>query len=187
MWFRLGYDILDRLRQLDVRRFVSIRTGRMSLPIQIIAVGKQREPHLKLAQEYERRLSRYCKLTVVEVQDEKDPGPAAVALVQKTLEVEGRRILERIKPQDFVVALCIEAQQLNTDEFSRRIRTWHDESTSVSFVIGGSLGLSEEVVKRANLCLSMSRMTFPHQLARVMLLEQVYRAYKILTGERYHK
>lgn len=157
------------------------------MPIQIIAVGKQREGHLKLAQEYERRLSRYCKLAVHEVQDEKDPGTASAALAQKALEAEGRRILERIRPQDMVVALCIDAPQFDSEQFSEHIRTWHDSSASVVFVIGGSLGLSEEVTARANKTLSLSRMTFPHQLARVMLLEQIYRSYKILSGERYHK
>ncbi|NLX83128.1 MAG: 23S rRNA (pseudouridine(1915)-N(3))-methyltransferase RlmH [Clostridiales bacterium] len=156
------------------------------MPIQIIAVGKQREHLLKLAKEYERRLSRYCRLSVVEVQDEKDPGDAA-ALVQRTLETEGQRILDRIRPQDIVVALCIEGSQWHSEELSQRIRTWHDESASVCFIIGGSLGLSQGVLQRANLKLSLSRMTFPHQLARVMLLEQLYRAYKIISGERYHK
>lgn len=156
------------------------------MPIQIIAVGKQREYHFKLAEEYERRLSRYCRLAIHEVQDEKDPG-ASAALVSKALETEGRRILGRIKPQDFVVALCIEGPQLSSEELSRHIRAWHNKAASVCFVIGGSLGLSREVLHRADMMLSLSRMTFPHQLARVMLLEQIYRSYKILFGERYHK
>lgn len=157
------------------------------MPIQIIAVGKQREFHQKLAQDYERRLSKYCKLSVHEVQDEKDPGPASGALIERVLEVEGNRILSLIKPQDLVVALCIDGPQDSSEELSERIRAWHNQSTKVCFVIGGSLGLSREVIKRANLTLSLSRMTFPHQLARVMLLEQLYRAYKIISGERYHK
>jgi 23S rRNA (pseudouridine1915-N3)-methyltransferase len=160
---------------------------RRNLPIQIIAVGKQREGHHQLAQEYERRLSRFCKLSVIEVPDEKDPGTASDALVKRALEAEGKRILDRIKPQDVVVALCIEGQMMTSEALSQRVKTWHNQSLSVSFVIGGSLGLADEVIRRADLKMSLSRMTFPHQLARVMLLEQLYRSYKIISGERYHK
>lgn len=158
------------------------------MPITILAIGKQKEPHYRAAAlEYQRRLSRYAKLSVVELADEQDPGEQSEALVQKALEVEGRRILDRIKPTDIVITLEIEGSQLDSLAFSKRLAAWHHASASVCFVIGGSLGLSEEVKQRANERLSLSIMTFPHQLARVMLLEQLYRGYKILSAERYHK
>ena len=157
------------------------------MPIQIIAVGKQREPFFRdAAMEYQRRLSRYVKLTMVEVQDEKDPG-ASPALIARALDTEGERILERIAPRDRVVALCIEGEQMDSGRFSELVKAWQGQADPVGFVVGGSLGLSPAVLKRADLKLSFSMMTFPHQLARVLLLEQVYRAYKILSGERYHK
>ena len=158
------------------------------MPIQIIAVGKLRESYYyAAAEEYRRRLSRYCKLSVMEVQDEKDPGSLSSALTAKALEAEGGRILERIKPNDFVVALCIEGSQFSSIAFSKQIKSWHEQSAGLCFVLGGSLGLSETVLQRADMKFSFSTMTFPHQLARVMLLEQIYRAHKIIAGERYHK
>lgn len=158
------------------------------MPIQILAVGKQREPFYKeAAEKYLRRLKPYCKLSIREIKDEKDPGEGSHALSQKVLETEGERLLSAIAPQDVVVALYIEGEQLTSEAFSTHVKRWHEQTRSVVFVIGGSLGLSEAVIKRADLKLSFSPMTFPHQLARVMLLEQIYRAYKINAGERYHK
>lgn len=158
------------------------------MPIQIIAVGKQRETGLRLAaEEYTRRLSRYCKISVIEIDDEKDPGDQAGRLTAQAMRAEGDKILSRVLPQDYVVALCVNAAPMDSLAFSKKIRQWHDGSVSLVFVIGGSMGLGENVLKRANETISFSDMTFPHQLARVMLLEQIYRAYKILMGERYHK
>lgn len=158
------------------------------LPIQIIAVGKLRESYYHAAaEEYLRRLSRYCRLSVLEVQDEKDPGSLSAALTAKAIEMEGSRILERIKPYDFVVAMCIDGSQYSSVAFSKLIKSWHEQSAGICFVLGGSLGLSEAVLQRANMKVSFSAMTFPHQLARVILLEQVYRAHKLIAGERYHK
>lgn len=159
-----------------------------SLPITILAVGKQREPYYAAAMaEYQKRLSRYCKIKVLEVADEKEPENASPALIHKAMELEGSRLLNQIKPQDLVVALCIEGESPPTLDFASQIADWHDASTSVVFVIGGSNGLSRAVMDRADKKLSLSKLTFPHQLARVMLIEQVYRAYKISSGERYHK
>lgn len=157
------------------------------MPITILAVGKQREPfYAQAMREYLQRLSRYCKITVKEIPDEKDPDKSE-ALIEKAVKAEGERILAAIKEQDHVVALCIEGRQMPSEDFSRLINDWHTRSISVVFVIGGSNGLSQEVIKRADMKLSFSTMTFPHQLARVILAEQIYRAYKIISGERYHK
>lgn len=158
------------------------------MPILIIAVGKLRETFWRDAtREYQRRLTRYCKLELVEVQDERDPGSNSPALLAKAVEAEGARVMERIRPGDTVVALCIEGKLLNSEDFSAQMNLWHEQAQQVVFVIGGSNGLSDDVIRRADYALSFSPMTFPHQLARVMLLEQVYRAYKIISGERYHK
>ena len=158
------------------------------VPILIIAVGKLREAFWRdAAREYHRRLTRYCKLELVEVQDEKEPVSGSPALLTKAVDTEGARVMEHVRPGDIVVAMCIEGKQLSSGDFSAQMKAWHEQAQQVVFVIGGSLGLHEQVIKRANQTLSLSDMTFPHQLARVMLLEQIYRAYKILAGERYHK
>lgn len=158
------------------------------MPILIMAVGKQREPFYKdAAEEYLQRLRPYCKIAVHEIKDEKDPGDGSEAQKQKVLALEGERILAGLTPQDVVVALCIDGEQQSSEAFSALIKPWHEQSRNVVFVIGGSLGLSDAVMKRADVKLSFSPMTFPHQLARVMLLEQIYRSYKINAGERYHK
>lgn len=156
--------------------------------VKVIAVGKLKEPGYSLAAaEYAKRLSRYCKLELVEVPDEKDPKAASPQLIARAMDAEAERILAYIRPADVVVALVIEASQLDSESFSRKIADWHARSAEVVFVIGGSLGLGGALLRRANEQLSFSSMTFPHQLARVMLLEQLYRSYKIISGERYHK
>lgn len=158
------------------------------MPFTIIAVGRQREAPFKAAAlEYQRRLTRYCKLDVREVQDEREPDRLSEALIVRAMEAEGRRVLDQVKPGDIVVALCVEGRQVDSLAFSRLLEDWHTRSAQVCFVIGGSLGLSGEVLNRADLQLSLSNMTLPHQLARVVLLEQMYRGFKIISGERYHK
>lgn len=158
------------------------------MPIKIIAVGKQREKGFVLAaDEYARRLTRYTKLTITEVADEKDVPEENKVLALRAKQIEGERILARISANDYVIALEIDGQEMTSAEFSKKISSWHDQSVPVCFVIGGSLGLPDSVLKRAQENLSFSTMTFPHQLARVMLLEQIYRAYKIKNSERYHK
>ena len=148
----------------------------------IIGVGKLREKFFReAAEEYKKRLSRYVKLDIIEVDDlPEDAG-------ETTKKKEGEMILSKIRPDDFVVANCIDGKQLDSVELSVFFRERAMSGSRVVFVIGGSLGLSDDVVRRANKKLSMSKMTFPHQLFRVMLLEQVYRAQKIIAGERYHK
>ena len=148
----------------------------------IIGVGRLKEKFFRdAADEYKKRLSRYVKLDIVEVDDlPEDAG-------EVTKKKEGEMILSKLRPDDFVVANCIDGKQIDSVEFSEFFREREMYSGRVVFVIGGSLGLSDEVVRRANKKLSMSKMTFPHQLFRVMLLEQIYRAQKISAGERYHK
>lgn len=151
-------------------------------PVMIIGVGRLREKFFReAAEEYKKRLSRYVKLDIIEVDDlPEDAG-------EITKKKEGEMILSKIRPDDFVVANCIDGKQLDSVELSEFFREREMYGSRVVFVIGGSLGLSDDVIRRANKKLSMSKMTFPHQLFRVMLLEQIYRAQKILSGERYHK
>ncbi|RSX54853.1 50S rRNA methyltransferase [Bifidobacterium dolichotidis] len=157
--------------------------------ITIIAVGKVKERYLRDAiAEYSKRLSRFCKLKIVEVADEKTPEHASEAEELQIKEREGERILSHIKPQQTVIALAIEGKMLTSEQLAQTINDFglHGHS-NIALVIGGSLGLDQRVLKRADMLLSFSRMTFPHQLMRVILLEQIYRAYKINAGEPYHK
>ena len=135
-----------------------------------------------------KRLGRYCKMQIVEVADEKTPDKASEALENQIKEKEGNRILSHISDSDYVIALAINGKERDSVELAEHIRSLglHGKS-SLAFVIGGSLGLSEEVLKRADEKLSFSKMTFPHQLMRVILAEQIYRSYRIIHGEPYHK
>ena len=157
--------------------------------ITIVCVGKVKEKYFTGAiDEYSKRLSRYCKLEIVEVPDEKTPDGASEAVNQQIKEKEGRRILDKIPEDAYVMVLAIEGKQPDSVELSQKIEKLGVRGEShIVFVIGGSLGLSNEVMKRANEAISFSRMTFPHQLMRVILLEQVYRAYRIMNNEPYHK
>ena len=154
----------------------------------IVCVGRLKEKYWRdAAAEYEKRLSRFGKCEIVEVGDLPEPQNASPALEAQLRQKEGEAILAKLRQDDTVVALCIEGTQMDSVELADQLRRYADTGRRVAFVIGGSLGLSPEVVARANMKLSFSPMTFPHQLARVMLLEQVYRACKINAGERYHK
>ena len=157
--------------------------------IKIIAVGKIKEKFYEDAvAEYAKRLSAYVKLGIVQVADEKCPENLSVRQEEQVLEKEGERILKNIRENDYVVTLEINGIRKSSEAFAGFI---HDLEVSgrsdITFVIGGSLGLSEDVKKRSEFALSFSDMTFPHQLMRVVLLEQIYRAYKINRGEPYHK
>ena len=155
--------------------------------IKIIAVGKLKDKYFAEAvKEYEKRLSRFCKLEITELQDLKNPDLSSEALCLETINKEGRDILSKIK-NEFVVALCIEGKKMSSEAFSKFIQDTTMKTSDITFVIGGSLGLSEEVKKRADYKLSLSDMTFPHGLSRVILLEQIYRGFKIAAGENYHK
>ncbi len=157
--------------------------------IDIVCVGKVKERYLRDAiDEYRKRLSRFAKVEVVEVADEKTPERASDALNARIKEKEGERILRHLRDGAFVVALAIEGGQLTSEQFAARIAQWGLHGVShLQFVIGGSLGLDPRVLKRADMLLSFSKMTFPHQLMRVILLEQVYRGFKINAHEPYHK
>lgn len=159
------------------------------MKITLITVGKIKERYFEDAvKEYAKRLSRYCKLEIVQVADEKTPDGAGVVLEAQIKEKEGQRILAHIKDGTYVIALAIEGDMLDSVELSRKLsRLGVEGKSQIAFVIGGSLGLSSEVMARADYALSFSRMTFPHQLMRVVLLEQIYRSYRIAAGEPYHK
>lgn len=154
----------------------------------IIGVGKLREKFYQgAAEEYLKRLSRFGKIEMVELPDLPEPQNPSPAQCTQVMDKEGEMILSRIRTGDHVIALCIEGPQLDSEAFARRLRHNEMQGGRQVFVIGGSLGLSKRVLDRADEKLSLSKMTFPHQLARVLLLEQVYRACKINAGERYHK
>jgi 23S rRNA (pseudouridine1915-N3)-methyltransferase len=157
--------------------------------ISVITVGKIKEKYLRDAiDEYSKRLGRYCKLDIIEVSDEKTPDNASQKEELQIKDKEGEAILKHIKDNMFLVALAIEGKQLASEELADLIKDLGVKGeSSIAFVIGGSLGLSKAVLSRANYKLSFSKMTFPHQLMRVILLEQVYRGYRIINGEPYHK
>lgn len=159
------------------------------MKITILCVGKVKEKFYRDAiGEYQKRLSRYCKLEIVEVADEKTPDGASETVENQIKEKEGNRILSKIREEDYVIALVIDGKMQDSVELSKNIQQLGVRGkSSIVFVIGGSLGLSKEVLKRSDEKLSFSKMTFPHQLMRVILLEQVYRSYRIMNGEPYHK
>ena len=138
--------------------------------------------------EYAKRLSRYCKLEVVEVADEKTPDGASSTVENMIKDKEGNRILSKIPDDAYVVALAIEGVMLDSESLAKRIEKLGVSGNShIVFIIGGSLGLSTNVLNRSDLLLSFSKMTFPHQMMRVILLEQIYRSYRIMNNEPYHK
>lgn len=157
--------------------------------IRIIAVGKLKEINLARAvQEYTKRLGAYCRLEILEVKDEKIPESYSYAQRDKAVEKEGKRILSLIRDNDVLITLDIRGNQIPSDFFARHINDYGIQGkNNLTFIIGGSFGLSPEVSSRSQWSLSFSLMTFPHQLFRVMLLEQIYRAFKIINGETYHK
>lgn len=157
--------------------------------ITVISVGKLKEKYLKQAiEEYTKRLSRYCKLNVIELPDEQTPENASDKDEEIIKDKEGARILNNIKDGMYVIALDLKGKMLTSEELSKFIDDCGVRGNSnLCFVIGGSLGISENVLKRANYSLCFSKMTFPHQLFRVMLLEQIYRAFRISNGEPYYK
>ncbi|MCT4545131.1 MAG: 23S rRNA (pseudouridine(1915)-N(3))-methyltransferase RlmH [Vallitalea sp.] len=159
------------------------------MKITIITVGKLKEKYLKMAvDEYSKRLSRYCKLDIIEVPDEKAPENMSISQEIIVKDKEGERILKYIKDNAYVVALEINGEDLTSEQLANKINKLGIEGKShIVFVIGGSIGLSDNVIKRSNYSLSFSKMTFPHQLMRVILLEQVYRSFRINANEPYHK
>ena len=166
-----------------------MRQKRKKMKISVIAVGKIKEKYLKDAvTEYSKRLSRYCKLEIIEVADEKTPDQASEAVEDAIRKKEGERLLKHIRDDMYVITLEIIGKMLTSEEFADKLKTLGVQGkSSIAFVIGGSIGLGKEVLKRSDYALSFSKMTFPHQLMRVVLLEQVYRGYRIMNGAPYHK
>ena len=159
------------------------------MKITLITVGKIKEKYLRDAiAEYTKRLSKYCKLEIIEVADEKTPDNASETVEEQIRNKEGERILKNIKDDAYVITLEILGKQLTSEQLADKIDTLGIQGTShIVFIIGGSIGLGQDVLKRSNYSLSFSKMTFPHQLMRVILLEQIYRSYRIINGEPYHK
>ena len=159
------------------------------MSVSILCVGKLREKYwAEAADEYVKRLNRLMPVTITEIPDEPEPAQPGEALCKQVMKKEGDKLLRVIEPQDYVIALCIKGQSLSSEMLAEKLSALFTQGKSrIVFVIGGSLGLDEAVVQRANERMSMSSMTFPHQLARVMLLEQLFRSAKINAGERYHK
>lgn len=159
------------------------------MKITIISVGKIKEKFYRDAiLEYQKRLGKYCKLEIMEVPDEKTPDGASEIIEEQIKQKEGKRILEKIKENAFVCTLEIGGKRLSSENFARWMEDLAINGTShIIFIIGGSLGLHDSVRKCSNLALSFSDMTFPHQLMRVILVEQLYRAYRIIQGAPYHK
>ena len=159
------------------------------MKIDICCVGKVKEASFRdMISEYSKRLSRYVNLSILEVQDEKTPDNASATVEEAIKRKEGERLLSVIKDNAYVIALAIDGKNLSSTELADKINSLGIEGTShIQFVIGGSLGLAPEVLSRADMKLSFGRMTFPHQLMRVILLEQIYRSYRIINNEPYHK
>ncbi len=159
------------------------------MKITIISVGKIKEKYLKSAiAEYSKRLSGYCSLSFIELPDEKAPENISDAQQLKIKDIEGEKILAKIKEKQFVFVLDLNGMQMTSEKFSSELEKLAVYGHSdVTFIIGGSLGLSKNVISRADFKISFSEMTFPHQLMKVILLEQIYRAFKISKGEPYHK
>ena len=159
------------------------------MKIEILCVGKLKEKYwINAISEYVKRLSKYCKIKVIEVPDEKTPDGASEALELQIKDKEGKGILKHIKDGVHVIALAIDGKEYSSEAFASKIDDLGIRGKShILFVIGGSLGLSDEVMERADESISFSKMTFPHQLMRVVLVEQVYRGFRIIRGEPYHK
>lgn len=159
------------------------------MKITIICVGKIKEKYFSMAiDEYKKRLSRYCNLEIIELPDEKTPDGASVTVIRQIKEKEGGRILNNIKDDSYVVSLAIEGRKMDSISFANMLEKSAVSGIShITFIIGGSLGLDDRVLNKSDMMLSFSDMTFPHQLMRVILLEQIYRCYRIINNEPYHK
>lgn len=157
--------------------------------VTVLCVGKLKEKfYIDASAEYQKRLQRHCKLDIIELPEQRLPENPAPADIRRALHLEGEAIREKLPRGGAVIALCIEGKPCSSEELSRRMLDYGLQGkTQLTFLIGGSVGLDEDIKKAADWRLSMSPMTFPHHMARVMLLEQIYRAYQIADGTKYHK
>jgi 23S rRNA (pseudouridine1915-N3)-methyltransferase len=161
----------------------------MALNISVIAVGKLKEKFFKEGvSEYLKRLSRFCKIEIIEVHDEKIPDNPSRNEIEMVKQKEGEEIKKHLKIGAYKIALCIEGEMMSSEKLSSKINSLMINGISnIVFIIGGSVGLSSEIIRDCDFQLSFSRMTFPHQLMRLILLEQIYRSFKIINNETYHK
>lgn len=158
------------------------------LSINIICVGKLKESYLRDAvDEYSKRMRTLCRLSIIELPEERASDNPSDAEIGRVISAESERITQKLGKGDYVIAMCVEGKNISSEELSEKIEDISMISSTVDLIIGGSWGLSDELKSRADFKLSMGRMTFPHQLCRVMLLEQVYRAFQISKGTKYHK
>lgn len=157
--------------------------------IDIISVGKLKEDYLKSGiNEFLKRMNTYAKISITEIPDEKAPENMSDAELERVKSIEGQKILAKLKESSYVIALAIEGKQLSSEAFAAQIdKLMTDGYGDITFIIGGSNGLSDEVLSRAQYLLSFSKMTFPHQLMRLILMEQIYRAFRIMNNHPYHK
>ena len=158
------------------------------LNINIVCIGKIKENYLKDAiNEYSKRLNKYCKLNILELPDEKIPDKLNPSIAEEIKNKETNNILNHLKKDSYIICLDLSGKEITSEEFSKTIENLSMETSSITFIIGGSLGFSSEIYKKVNQKICFSKMTFPHQLIRVFLLEQIYRGFKILSNETYHK
>ena len=158
------------------------------MKIKIYAIGKIKDFYKLGVDEYVKRLSSYCKIEIVEIKDESISEKPSEGEIKKAIDAEGKRVLSQVKDNEYLVSLDLNKKEYTSIEFSSFIKKeLETHGSNISFVIGGSYGLSDELKARVNASICLSKMTFPHQLARLILLEQIYRAFKILNNETYHK
>ena len=181
-----GKNLFLKKREVNTKRILWYT---QNMKITIVCVGKIKEKYLRDAiVEYTKRLSRYCKLEIIEVADEKTPDNASENAEEMIRQKEAERLLKYIREDAYLITLEIGGKQLTSEEFSEKIEKLGIQGTShIIFVIGGSIGIGKAVLEKSDYALSFSKMTFPHQLMRVILLEQIYRGYRIMSGEPYHK
>ncbi len=158
------------------------------MTVNIISVGKIKEKYfIDAMAEYEKRISRFCKINSICLPDKKIPDSPTVGECNQVLKEEGEEILKKIGKSDYVIAMCVEGKIISSEELAEKMALVQMQSSSITFVIGGSLGLSDEVKNRADFKLSLGKMTLPHRIARLVLEEQIYRSFKINANEEYHK
>lgn len=156
--------------------------------INILAVGKVKEKYILMGiEEFAKRLTPHCAIKIIEVPDEPAPEKLSKSEEEKVKQKEGEKLLKYISPSDYTIALDLKGKTLTSEEFADKISDIMMETSTINFVIGGSLGLSEEILNKSEYKLSFSKMTFPHQLMRLILIEQIYRAFRIMNGFPYHK